>query len=117
MPPPCRLQHLTAPPLMRAPAARVAVRSTTECPQTSVAAPATSAIWKPNVAPVADDPRADLDQLLAQAGQRPGRRRSGHCQRAHEVTKVVSQHMRLGGLAVARQLSQDDIGLSGTSQK
>ncbi len=32
---------------------------------------ATSAIWKRDVAAMADDLRADLDQLLPQAGQRP----------------------------------------------
>src|SRR6266478_2639628 len=39
---------------------------------------ATSAIWKRDVAAMADDLRADLDQLLPQAGQRPRLRCFGH---------------------------------------
>ena len=38
-----------------------------------------------DVAAVADDLSADLDQLLAQAGQLPWLRRLGHRQRAHEI--------------------------------
>jgi hypothetical protein len=37
---------------------------------------------------MADDLRADLDQLFAQAGQRPSLRRFGHRQRSHEVAEV-----------------------------
>ena len=42
-----------------------------------------------------DDLRADLDQLLARAGQRPRLRRPGHRQRPHEVGEVVGQRMEL----------------------
>ena len=48
-----------------------------------------------DVAPVADDLRADLDELLAQAGQRPRLRRLRHRQRAHEVAEVVGERMEL----------------------
>ena len=37
----------------------------------------------------------DLDQLLAQAGQRPALHRLGHRQRAHEVPKIIGQRMEL----------------------
>ena len=40
-------------------------------------------------------PRADLDQLLAQTGQRPRLRRFGHRQRAHKVAEVVGQRVEL----------------------
>jgi hypothetical protein len=43
-----------------------------------------------DLATVADDRGVDLDQLLAQAGQRPRFRRLGHRQRPHEIAKVVS---------------------------
>ena len=61
-----------------------------------------------DVAAMADNLGADLDQLLAQAGQRPRFRRLGHCQRAHEVAKVVGERMELkadgvGGEGSARQ--------------
>jgi hypothetical protein len=57
---------------------------------------------------MADDLRADLDQLLPQAGQRPRLRRLGHRQRPHEIAKVVRQGMklqanRIGGEGSARQ--------------
>ena len=58
------------------------------------------------VAAVADDLGADLDQLLAQAGQRPRLRRLGHRQRSHEVAEVVSEHMKL---------KADGIGGEGTA--
>jgi len=59
--------------------------------------------------PVADDLGADLDQLLAQAGQRPQFRRLGHRQRPHESTEVIGKRMELkadgvGGKGTARQL-------------
>jgi hypothetical protein len=61
-----------------------------------------------DVAPVADNLGADLDQLLAQAGQRLWLRALGHCQRAHEVAEVVGQDVELeadgvGGKGAARQ--------------
>jgi len=46
-----------------------------------------------DLAAMADDLRADLDQLLAQAGQRPRFRRLGHRQRPHEVGKVVGERV------------------------
>jgi hypothetical protein len=62
---------------------------------------------------VADDLRADLDQLLAQAGQRPRLRRLRHRQRPHEVAEVVRRGMklkahRIGGEGVARQAGPFD---------
>src|SRR4249919_1052456 len=48
-----------------------------------------------NVAAVADDFRADLDQFLAQTGQRPRLRRLGYCQRAHEISQVVGKRVEL----------------------
>ena len=48
-----------------------------------------------DVAPVAHNLGADLDQVLPQTGQRPGLRRLGHRQRAHEVAEVISQRMQL----------------------
>ena len=47
-----------------------------------------------NIAAVADDLRADLDQLLPQAGQRPVLDRFGCCEGAQEVAKVVSESMQ-----------------------
>jgi hypothetical protein len=57
---------------------------------------------------VADDLGADLDQLLAQAGQRLRLRCFRHRQRAHEVAKVVGGRVKLkadgvGGESAARQ--------------
>ena len=43
-----------------------------------------------DVATVADDLGDDLDQLLAQAGQRPRLRRLRRRQRAHEVAQGVA---------------------------
>jgi len=56
---------------------------------------------------MADDLRTDLDQLLAQTGQRPPLRRLGHRQRPHEVAEVISQCMEpetngIGGECSAR---------------
>ena len=48
-----------------------------------------------NVAAVADDLRADLDQLFAQAGQRSRLRHLWHRQRPHEVAQIVGQQMEL----------------------
>ena len=39
---------------------------------------------------VAEEIGTDLDQLLAQAGERPRLRRLGHRQRPHEIAEVVS---------------------------
>src|SRR5665213_40740 len=48
-----------------------------------------------NVSAVADNLRADLDQLLSKAGQRSIFDRFGHCERAKEVSEVVCQRMKL----------------------
>jgi hypothetical protein len=48
-----------------------------------------------DVAAVADDLAADLDQLLLQAGQRPGLDRFGRRQRAQEIAEIVDV-VRLG---------------------
>ena len=48
-----------------------------------------------DVSAVTDDLRADLDQLLAQAGHRPRLYCLGHCQRAHEVPEIIGQHVEL----------------------
>ena len=50
---------------------------------------------KGHVAAVAHDLGADLDQFLAQAGQRPRLCRLGHRQRPHKVAEVVGQRMEL----------------------
>ena len=47
------------------------------------------------IATVADDLRADLDQLLLQARQRPVLDRFGRRQRAQEIAEIVSQRMKL----------------------
>jgi hypothetical protein len=57
---------------------------------------------------VTDDLGPDLNQFLAQAGQRPWLRRLGHRQRSHKVAEVVGQHMqlethRIGGERSTRQ--------------
>jgi len=44
---------------------------------------------------MADDLRADLDQLLGQTGQRPRLDRLGHRQRSHEIAKIIGQRMEL----------------------
>jgi hypothetical protein len=44
---------------------------------------------------MADDLRADLDQLLAQAGQGPWFHPLGHRQRPHEIAQLVGQGMEL----------------------
>jgi hypothetical protein len=63
---------------------------------------------KRNVAAVADDLGADLDQLLPQAGQRPRLRRLRHGEGSHEIAEIVCQGMelkanRVGGEGAARQ--------------
>jgi hypothetical protein len=67
----------------------------------------TSAIWNV-VATVADDFSADLDQLLAQAGQRPRFSRLRHREGSHEIAEIVGKGMELkadglGGEGTARQ--------------
>ena len=44
-----------------------------------------------DVATMADNFGPDLDQLLAQSGQRPVLDRLGQCQGAHEIGEIVSQ--------------------------
>jgi hypothetical protein len=44
---------------------------------------------------VADDLRADLDQFLAQAGQRPRLRGLWHRQGSHEIAEIVGQRIIL----------------------
>ena len=63
-----------------------------------------------DVAAVADNLRADLDQLLAQAGQRPWLRRPGHCQRAHEV--LADRGHPIGGDTPGTPLLAKDRGPS-----
>ena len=48
---------------------------------------------KGHVVPVARDLRANLDELLAEAGQRPRLRRLRHRQRTHEVAEVVGERV------------------------
>ena len=48
-----------------------------------------------DVAAVVDDLRADLDQLLLQARQRPVLDRLGCRQRAQEVAEIVGERMKL----------------------
>ena len=48
-----------------------------------------------NVPAVRDDPGADLDQLLLQAGQRPVLDRLRQSQRPHEVAEIVGERMKL----------------------
>jgi hypothetical protein len=48
-----------------------------------------------DIAAVADDLRADLDQLLFQAGQRPVLDRLGRRQRAQEVADIVGERVKL----------------------
>ena len=61
-----------------------------------------------DIAAVADDLRADLDQLLLQARQRPVLDRLGRRQRAQEIAEIVGERMKLephrvGGERPARQ--------------
>jgi 2-phospho-L-lactate transferase/gluconeogenesis factor (CofD/UPF0052 family) len=55
---------------------------------------ATSAIWN-DVAAVAHHLRADLDQLLLQARQRPILDRFRRCQSAQETAEIVGERMKL----------------------
>ena len=48
-----------------------------------------------DIAAVADDLRADLDQLFLQARQRPVFDRLGRRQRAQEVAEIVGEGMKL----------------------
>ena len=50
---------------------------------------------KGRVAAVAHDLGADLDQLLAQAGQRPRLRHLRYRQRPHEIAEIVGQRVEL----------------------
>jgi hypothetical protein len=70
-----------------------------------------------HVPTVADGLGADLDQLLAQAGQRPRLRGLGHRQRPHEVAEVVGKGMKLeadgvGHEGAARQAGPLDRALA-----
>ena len=70
-----------------------------------------------DIAAVADDLRADLDQLLLQAGQRPVLDRLGRRQRAQEVAEIVGERMKLkphgvGGERPARQPRPPDRALA-----
>ena len=47
------------------------------------------------IATVADDLRADLDQLLLQARLRPVLACLGRCQRAQEVAEIVGERVKL----------------------
>ena len=44
---------------------------------------------------MADQPGADLDQLLPEAGERPVFDRLGRCQRAQEVAEIVGERVKL----------------------
>lgn len=60
-----------------------------------------------DVAPVADDLRVDLDELVAQRRQRPLLDDIGQRERPHEATKVVGQGMKLEpDLVVAELLAR-----------
>ena len=66
---------------------------------------------------MADDLGADLDQLLAQAGQRPRLRGLRHRQRPHEVAEIISQRVELeadgvGSEGAARQAGPLDRALA-----
>jgi hypothetical protein len=83
----------------------------------SVLGTATSAIWKGDIAAVGHDLRADLDQLLFQAGQRPVLDWLGRRQRAQEVAEVVGERMelksdRIGDERPARQPRPPDGALA-----
>src|ERR1700731_2459766 len=56
-----------------------------------------------NVATRADDLRADLDQLLLQAGQRPILDRLRRRQRAQEIAEIVGQRVKLKSNSVGRE--------------
>ena len=48
-----------------------------------------------DIAPVADDLRANLDQLFLEARQRPILDRLGRCQCAQEVAEILGERMKL----------------------
>ena len=54
-----------------------------------------AAMSEGHIAAVGHNLRADLDQPLAQAGQRPWLRRLRHRQRSHEVANGVGQDVEL----------------------
>ncbi len=60
-----------------------------------------------DVAPVAHDLRADLDELFPEAGQRPLLHGIGQSERAHEIAEVVGERMKLepDGVVVKRPAS------------
>ena len=58
-----------------------------------------------DIAAVADDLRADLDQLLLQAGQRPVLDRLGRRQGAQEVAEIVGERVKLEPDGVGREPS------------
>src|SRR5262249_13957804 len=89
-----RLSHLIPALLMPARAAPATERSVTRFPGTSAVAPRRRPSGS-DVAAMADDLRADLDLLLAQAGHRPRLRCLGHRQRSHEVAKVIRKRVEL----------------------
>lgn len=72
---------------------------------------------EPDRAPVADDLRADFDQLVAQGDHRPMADRLGQGQSANDVGEVVGQGMqlqshRVGGQAATGQAGPDDRALA-----
>ena len=60
-----------------------------------------------NVASVADYLRADLDELLTQAGQQPRLRRLRHRLRSREVAEVLSEGMELKADGVRHKCARD----------
>jgi hypothetical protein len=58
-----------------------------------------------DIAAVAGDLHADLDQLLPQAGQRPVLDRFGCCEGAQEVAEIVGESMKLKSDSVGRERS------------
>src|SRR6266699_1167795 len=58
-----------------------------------------------DIAAVAHDLRADLDQLLLQARQRPILDRLRCCKRAEKVAKIIGERMKLEPHGVGRERS------------
>jgi hypothetical protein len=58
---------------------------------------------KRDISPVANDLRADLDQLFLQARQRPILDRLRRRQRAQKITEIVGQRMKLNADRVSRE--------------
>ena len=52
---------------------------------------------------MADDLRADLDQLLLQARQRPVFDRLGRRQRSKEIAEIIGERMELKSHSVGRE--------------